>query len=145
MSGGGIFNDNYGRRNAILNMPRILLLGKQPQMRRLLSESLCFDGYEVESVADAVMLWEHLSNSHPDLVLLDVDSDGFGAMKLYFGIKEKLPDLAVIVFQSRNYGDVARIKGAVADALQNKVETKKSATTSRPLRGAFLRPSAGGR
>jgi hypothetical protein len=38
-------------------------------------------------------------------------------MKLYFDIKEKLPDLAVIVFQGRNYGDVARIKGAVADEL----------------------------
>jgi DNA-binding NtrC family response regulator len=98
-------------------MPRILVLGKQPQMRRLLSESLCFDGYQVKSVGDAAMIWEHLSNSHPDLVLLDVDSDGFGAMKLYFDIKEKLPDLAVIVFQGRNYGDVARIKGAVADEL----------------------------
>jgi len=44
-------------------------------------------------------------------------SDGFGAMKLFFDIKEKLPDLAVIVCQCRNYGDVDGIKGAVADAL----------------------------
>ena len=98
-------------------MPRILVLGKQPQMRRLVSESLCFDGYQVESVADVAILWEYLGNTQPDLVLLDAHSDGFGGMKLFFDIKEKLPDLAVIVYQCRNYGDVARIKGDVADEL----------------------------
>jgi DNA-binding NtrC family response regulator len=65
-------------------------------MRRLLSESLCFDGHQVESVGDAAMLWEHLGNTQPDLVLLNAHLDGFGAMKLYFDIQEKLPDLAVI-------------------------------------------------
>jgi DNA-binding NtrC family response regulator len=98
-------------------MPRILVLGKQPQMRRLISESLYLDGHQVENVSDAAMLWEHLGNTQPDLVLLDAHSDGFGAMKLFFDIKEKLPDLAVIVYQCRNYGDVDSIKGAVADAL----------------------------
>ncbi len=100
-------------------MTKILVLGEQPQLRTLLSESLWYDGYLVESVADAAMLWEHLGNTQPDLVLLDAHSDGFGAMKLFFDIKEKLPDLAVIVYQCRNYGDVDRIKGAVADALGN--------------------------
>jgi DNA-binding NtrC family response regulator len=98
-------------------MPKILVLGEQPQLRTLLSESLCFDGHLVESVGDAAMLWEHLGNTQPDLVLLDAHLDGFGAMKLFFDIKEKLPDLAVIVYQCRNYGDVDRIKGAVADEL----------------------------
>jgi DNA-binding NtrC family response regulator len=101
-------------------MPKILVLGKQPQMRRLVSESLCFDGYQVENVADAAILWEYLGNTQPDLVLLDAHSDGFGAMKLFFDIKDKLPDLAVIVYQCRNYGDVDRIKGAVADELGKK-------------------------
>ncbi len=100
-------------------MPKILVLGEQPQFRTLLSESLWSDGHRVESVADAAMLWEHLGNSQPDLVLLDAHSDGFATMKLYFDIKERLPDLSVIVFQGRNYGDVARIKDAVADELVN--------------------------
>ena len=98
-------------------MPRILVLGKQPQMRRLISESLYLDGHQVENVSHAAMLWEHLGNPQPDLVLLDAHSAGFGAMKLFLDIKEKLPDLAVIVYQCRNYGDVDSIKGAVADAL----------------------------
>jgi DNA-binding NtrC family response regulator len=117
MSGGLISNDKHGRRNRDLIMPRILVHSKQPQMRRLLSESLCFDGYQVESVVDAAMLWEHLDNRQPELVLLDAHKDGFDAMKLYFDIKEKHPDLSIMVYQCTNYGDVTRIKGAVADEL----------------------------
>jgi DNA-binding NtrC family response regulator len=98
-------------------MPKILVLGEQQQFRTLLSESLWFDGYRVESVADAAILWEHLGHTQPDLVLLDANSDEFGAMRLYQDLKQKFPNLAVIVYQCRNYGDVDRIKGAVADAL----------------------------
>ena len=58
-------------------MPEILLLGEQPQFRSLLSESLWFDNHRVESVADAALLWEHLDNTQPDLMLLDANSDGF--------------------------------------------------------------------
>jgi DNA-binding NtrC family response regulator len=98
-------------------MPRILVLGKHPQLRRLLSESLCFDGYQVESFANLTMLWEHLDNGQPELVLFDAHKDGFDAMKLYFDIKEKHPDLSIMVYQCNNYADVTRIKGAVADEL----------------------------
>ena len=71
-------------------MPKILLLGEQPQFRTLLTESLWLEGHLVESVGDATMLWEHLGDSQPDL--------------------------AVMVCQGRNYGDVERIKRAVTDA-----------------------------
>jgi DNA-binding NtrC family response regulator len=97
-------------------MPKILVLGEQPQFRTLLSESLWFEGHLVESVGDAAMLWEHIGNTQPDLVLLDANSDGFGTMKLSQDLEQEFPDLAVIIYQCRNYGDVNRIKGAVADA-----------------------------
>ena len=99
-------------------MPKILVLGEQPQFRTLLSESLWFDGHRVDSVADAAVLWEHLGNTQPDLVLLDANSDGFGTMKLYQDIKQQFPDLAVMVYQCRNYGDVDRIKDLIAYALE---------------------------
>jgi hypothetical protein len=38
-------------------------------------------------------------------------------MRLYQDLKQQFPDLAVMVYQCRNYGDVDRIKGAVADEL----------------------------
>jgi DNA-binding NtrC family response regulator len=100
-------------------MPKILVLGEQPQFRTLLSESLWFEGHLVESVGDAAMLWEHIGNTQPDLVLLDANSDGFGTMKLFQDLEQEFPDLAVIIYQCRNYGDVDRIKGAVADALES--------------------------
>ena len=98
-------------------MSKILVLGVQPQFRTLLSESLWFDGHLVESVGDAAMLWEHLGNTQPDLVLLDAKSDGYGARSLYQDLKQQFPDLAVIVYQSRNSRDVARIKGVAVGAL----------------------------
>jgi CheY-like chemotaxis protein len=98
-------------------MPNILVLGEQPQFRTLLSESLWFDDHRVESVTDAAMLWDHLSSTQPDLVLLDAHSNGFGAMRLYQDLRQQFPDLAVMVYQCRNYGDLDHIKGAVADAL----------------------------
>ena len=98
-------------------MQKILVLGEQPQIRTLLSESLWCDGHRVESVVNAAMLWEHLGNTQPDLVLLDAHKDGFGAMSVYQDLKQQFSDLAVMVYQCRNYGDVDRIKGAVADAL----------------------------
>ena len=98
-------------------MPKILVLGEQLQFRTLLSESLWFDGHLIESVADAALLWEYLGNTQPDLVLLDANSDGFGAMKLYQDLEQQFPDLAVMVYQCRHYDDVERIKEAVADEL----------------------------
>ena len=99
-------------------MHEIMLLGEQPQIRTLLSESLWYEGYRVDSVDNAAMLWEHLNRAKPDLILLDARSDGFGAMRLYQDLKLQFPDLTVIVYQCQNYGDVDRIKGAVADAIE---------------------------
>lgn len=98
-------------------MPKILVLNEQPQFLTLLSESLWFEGHRVESVADAAMLWKQLDNTQPDLVLLDAHLDGFGAMRLHQDLKQQFPDLAILVYQCRDYSDVAMIRGAVANAL----------------------------
>ncbi len=117
MSARLFFQDRYSRRAGDLIMPEILVLGEKPQFRTLLSESLWLAGHRVESVPDATMLRAHLDNTKPDLVLLDANTDGFGAMRLYQDLKQQFPDLAVMVYQCRNYGDVDRIKDAVVDAL----------------------------
>ena len=99
-------------------MPKILVLSEQTKFRTFLSESLWFAGYRVESVGDAAMLWKQLDNTQQDLVLLDAHLDGFGAMRLHQDLKQQYPDLAVMVYQCRDYSDVAMIRGAVADALE---------------------------
>jgi DNA-binding NtrC family response regulator len=100
-------------------MPKILVLGKQAKFRTLLSESLWLEGHLVESVADAAMLWDHLGNTQPDLLLLDANSDGFGAIKLFQDIKQRFPALTIIAYQCRKYGDVERIKGTVESVLES--------------------------
>ena len=120
MSGGLVFRVGHGGQNrGQVTMSEILLLGEQPQFRTLLSESLWFEGYWVESVCDASQLWKHLCKTQPDLVLLDANSDGFGAMRLCQDLKQQYPGLFVMIYQCRNYGDVDRIKKAVADALMS--------------------------
>jgi len=119
ISDGLIYKDRGGRRNREAIMPEILVLGEQPQFRTLLSESLWLEGHLVETVADAAMLWDHLGHTQPDLVLLDANSDGFGTMHLFQDLKQQFPDLGVIVYQLRNYGDVERIKGAIDDVLES--------------------------
>jgi DNA-binding NtrC family response regulator len=89
MSGRLISKDRYGGRIGDVIMPNILVLGEQSQFRTLLSESLWFEGHRVESVADVAMLREHLGNMQPDLVLLDANPDGFGAMRLYQDLKQR--------------------------------------------------------
>ena len=109
-------------------MTNILVLGEQSQFQILLSESLWFAGYMVESVADAAMLWEHLGNRQPDLVLLDAHPDWFHAMKLLQDLKQQHPDLNVMVYQCRNYGDVDRIKQVVEDALEKNTALRMNNT-----------------
>jgi DNA-binding NtrC family response regulator len=126
MSGGLFFKDSYGRRIRVVIMVKILVLGGQAQLRRLLSESLLLEGHLVESFGDAAMLWDHLRHTQPDLVLLDAHLDGFGTVKLLQNLKQKFPGRAVMVCQCRNYGDVDRIKEAVADALGKKNAAPRS-------------------
>ena len=99
-------------------MPNMLILHDDISVGAPLLRDLTKEGYKVAGLDDVDLIWKHIRNTQPDLVLLDSGSDGFGIMNLYFEIKEKLPDLAVIIYQCRNYGDVDRIKGAVADALE---------------------------
>lgn len=100
MSGRLIFQNRYDRRNGDVSMPKILVLGKQAQFRTLLSESLWLEGHLVESVADAAMLWDHLGNSQPDLVLLDANSDGFGTCCFSRTLNSNFQTLASLFIKS---------------------------------------------
>jgi len=90
----------------------------------LLSESYQGGGYRVLSFDDATMLWEHLSNAQPDLVLLDAESDGFGTMLLFQDLKQQFPDLAVTVCQFKNDGDLNRIQRSIEDTVGKNMELR---------------------
>ena len=97
-------------------MPKILNLHDDPYVGVLTSEVLTKEGHQVVSLNDADLIWEHIEESQPELVLLDSDQDGFGTMKLYFDIKEKYADLPVIIYKVGGFDAMDRIKEAVTDA-----------------------------
>jgi two-component system OmpR family response regulator len=76
---------------------KILVVDDQAYVRELLSEELGQDGYSVASVGDAGSTWRFLEISKPDLVLLDLCLEGFQGWDLLKGLKEKEPDLPVLI------------------------------------------------
>ena len=96
---------------------KILILYENHSVGVSLLGVLAKEGYEVLGLDSVDMIWEQFKTTHPDLVLLDSDSDGFGAMKLYFDIRQKYADLPAIIYKAVGDDAMDRIKGAVADAL----------------------------
>ena len=79
-------------------MAKILVVDDQPYIGQLLSAELEDEGYSVESVKDAKLLSKHLDDDQPDLVLLDLYLKGFKGWSILHNIKEKNPDLPVLIF-----------------------------------------------
>jgi DNA-binding NtrC family response regulator len=104
-------------------MPKILNFHDDPYVGVLTSQFLAKEGYQVVSLNDADLIWEHIENSQPELVLLDSNSDGFGTMNLYFDIKEKYADLPVIIYEAAGFDAIDRIKAAINDVLSEKRST----------------------
>jgi two-component system, OmpR family, alkaline phosphatase synthesis response regulator PhoP len=50
---------------------RILVVDDEPAIRRLNSDLLMEEGYEVDAVANGVMAWDALKRSHYDLLITD--------------------------------------------------------------------------
>ena len=79
-------------------MANILVVDDQSCVRELLSEELAQEGHCVSSVSDTKFIWQHLKDSRPDLVLLDIYLDGCTRWDLLHDIKNRIPDLPVLIF-----------------------------------------------
>ena len=129
-------------------MPNILIVDSQPCVRKLLSEELICEGYEVATADDAESARVYLRSSRPDLVLLDLYLDGPDGWKVLRDVKRQDPHLPVLIVTAyESFADDARLslvdgyvvksldfmelKQEIANALsrkadlQRKVEVKK--------------------
>lgn len=76
---------------------RVLIVDDQESMREMLSDLLDMMGHKAEAVEGGSQALEHLAEKTVDLVITDLNMPEMDGMELMKRIKEKTPDLPVIV------------------------------------------------
>ena len=92
--------------------PRILIVDDEPSARSALSLLLREEGYEVQCAADGYKALGRADEWVPDIVLTDVKMPALGGIELMTRLRERMPDVAVVVMSG--FGSV---EGAV-EAMQ---------------------------
>lgn len=87
---------------------RVLVVDDESSARSALSELLREEGYEVQSAADGYKALGRVDGWEPDVVITDVKMPALGGLELMTKLRERLPDIAVVVMTA--YGSV---EGAV--------------------------------
>jgi two-component system, response regulator, stage 0 sporulation protein F len=92
---------------------RILVVDDQAYVRDFLSEELGQDGYTVAGAGDGESIWRFLEHTKPDLVLLDLCLEGFQGWDLLKGLKQREPELPVLILTAYDtYADDPRASQA---------------------------------
>jgi DNA-binding NtrC family response regulator len=87
---------------------RVLVVDDEASARSALTELLREEGYEVQSAADGYKALGRIDGWEPDVVITDVKMPALGGIELMTKLRERLPEVAVIVMTA--YGSV---EGAV--------------------------------
>ena len=102
------------------------------------------DGFKVESVQDPRLAVEHIAQSRPDLILMDIQMPGIDGLELTRRLKSDPAMRGIVVVAFTAYamkGDEARLRSAGCDAYLSKpIDVATFAQTVR----AHLRAGAGG-
>ena len=76
---------------------KILIVDDEDHIRRLYSEELADDGYEVATAEDGHQLLERIGAEKPDLVVLDIKMGKYNGLDLLEEIRLKYYDLPVVL------------------------------------------------
>lgn len=87
---------------------RVLVVDDESSARSALAELLREEGYEVQSAADGYKALGRVDTWDPDVVITDVKMPALGGIELMTKLRERLPEVAVVVMTA--YGSV---EGAV--------------------------------
>jgi two-component system, OmpR family, response regulator len=89
---------------------RLLVVEDEPNIRELLSTSLRFAGFEVQTAADGATALKVAETSRPDLLVLDVmlpDMDGFAVTRRLRDLGRRIP----VVFLTARDGTEDKVTG----------------------------------
>jgi CheY-like chemotaxis protein len=102
---------------------RVLVVEDTDHVRRMLTEMLELDGFEVASVADGEAAVAAVCDERPDVVILDFKMPGMDGLAAARAIKEVDPALPTIIYTAFVDGELqaAAAEIGVADVL-GKVE-----------------------
>lgn len=92
---------------------RVLVVEDTDHVRRMLTEMLELDGFEVSSVADGPAAVEAVRDDRPDVVVLDFKMPGMDGLTCARAIKDVDPAQHVIIYTA--FVDPA-LRAAAADA-----------------------------
>ena len=79
---------------------RILVIDDEPQIRRIMRETLTTAGYEVDDARNGMEGLEKLRNFHPDLVLLDINMPDMSGIEVCRAIRND-SSVAIIMLTVR--------------------------------------------
>src|SRR5689334_10602659 len=83
-------------------MPSVLIIGDEPNIRRMVGALLSAEGYEVRDAADGASGLARAAEAEPDVVLLDLMMPGeLDGLATLARVKEALPDVPVVMMSGR--------------------------------------------
>ena len=94
---------------------RILIVDDEEDLISTLAERLELRGFEVEAITDGSKALKRVNEGDFDVLVLDVKMPGIDGLELMAQIKEKHPDLPVIMFTGHGSMASAR-KGIIRGA-----------------------------
>lgn len=96
-------------------MSRIVVVEDDPTLRNTLASTLEAHGYTVEAFQEATSLVEHVRESPPELVILDVMLPGLDGLTACRALRNADLDVPVLILSARS-GDLDKIVGLESGA-----------------------------
>ncbi len=81
-------------------MNKILLVDDEPMVLRVMRSALERAGFEVDIAVDGEAAWKKIEESHPDVLVTDIEMPRLSGHELCQRIQEKLPSRKFPIFVS---------------------------------------------
>jgi len=100
-------------------MPIILIVDDKPIIRNLLYDELTIANFQVVTINTVELIWKHIREIRPDLVLLGLHSKSFDSWQILNDIKKNIPDLPVLIYALKSHHSINSLKQAISEVLIN--------------------------